>query len=54
MNDIEILNKAKKVAEVLYKISQNEFVSNEDKAMAFKDAVDLLQNDLKGSKNATN
>ena len=54
MDNIEILDKAKRVAEVLYKISQNEFVSNEDRAMAFKDAVELLQNDLKGSKNATN
>ena len=52
MKDVELLNKAKNAAQVLYKISQNEFVSLKDRTDAFKDAVELLQNDIKRGKNA--
>ncbi len=47
MNQAEYLFKAKNVLEVLERILNNKFVSNEERIKAINDAYDLLQHDLR-------
>lgn len=47
MNQIEYLSKAKNVLDVLERILNNKFVSNEERIKAMKDAYDLFQHDMK-------